>query len=150
MSEQYSDILNEIKDNDFFENVDINYKIEFMLKSINIIINESKNDVSKWEKIYNEYNVGYYNKAISEMCLNNINEALQSAENAKKYLSYIDVNNENITNYNMYKYNEEIMHINKLNFTVKQLSSQLLEIDKVVLNSDDTDSDNEKSDSDSE
>ena len=132
MSEEYDNIINEIKDNNFFENADIDYKIEFMLKTINIIIDETLYSVEKWTKQNKEYQVGYYNKAISEMCLNNNNEALESAYNAKKYLMEIDKNDKNSINYNMYKYNEKVMHVNKLNIIIKRLSSQLLDNDKAI------------------
>ena len=143
MSEKYNDVINEIKDNNFFENADINYKIEFMLKTINIIIDETSCSVKKWTTKNEEYQVGYYNKAISEMCLNNNNEALESANNAKKYLMEINKNDENSINYNMYKYNEKVMHVNKLNIIIKHLSLQLLDDDKAI-------SDDESDNNDSE
>lgn len=132
MSKKYENVLNEIKDNNFFENADINYKINFMLKTIDIIINETINDIDKLIKINKEYQVGYYNKAISEMCLNNNKDALEYAKNAKAHLMNIDINDKNSVKYCMYKYNEKIMHINKLNIIIKHLSSQLLDNDKAI------------------
>ncbi len=132
MSGKYDYIINELKDNNFLENADIDYKIKFMLKSINIIINETTIELSKWYTVYDKYTVGYYNKAISEMCLNNTKEALVSANNAKTNLMTIDINNENSIKYYMYKYTQEVTQINKLNSITKQLSSQLLDVDKVI------------------
>lgn len=134
MSDQneYADIINEIKDNNFLENVDIDYKLQFMLKTIDIIITDTTKLQLKWKYIYDQCEVGYYNKAISEMCLNNINEALINANNAKKYVMTINKNNENDMNYNMYKYNECVNQINKLNMIIKQLSNNMLKEDKIV------------------
>tara|TARA_Y100000389_G_C17471434_1_gene531611 strand:- start:10955 stop:11401 length:447 start_codon:yes stop_codon:yes gene_type:complete len=141
--DKYNNIINEIKHNNFLENVEIDYKIQFMLKTIDIIITETINEQSKWKLIYDEYKVGYYNKAISEMCLNNINEALINANNAKKYIMTINKDNENKMNYNMYKYNECINQINKLNLIIRQLSNNLLKEDKYVSEID-SDSDSDK------
>ena len=141
--DKYNNIINEIKHNNFLENDEIDYKIQFMLKTIDIIITETINEQSKWKLIYDEYKVGYYNKAISEMCLNNINEALINANNAKKYIMTINKDNENKMNYNMYKYNECINQINKLNLIIRQLSNNLLKEDKYVSEID-SDSDSDK------
>lgn len=141
--DKYNDIINEIKHNNFLENVEIDYKIQFMLKTIDIIIIETTNEQSKWKYIYDQCKVGYYNKAISEMCLNNINEALINANDAKKYVMTINKNNENEMNYNIYKYNECVNQINKLNMIIKQLSNNLLKEDKYVPEID-SDSDSDK------
>jgi hypothetical protein len=141
MSEKYDDIKNEIIDNDYFENSDLNYKIIFMSKAIDIIINETINDIDKLIIINKNCQVGFCNKAISEMALNDKYDVLSSAKSAKKYLIEIDINNEKSINFCMYKYNEKIIHINKSNIIIKNVLSQLLDNDKVISDDDEYNSD---------
>jgi hypothetical protein len=123
-------IINEITENNFLENVNIEYKLNIMLRTIDIIINEINDKINYWQDLYDKCEAGFFNKILLENCLNNTKETLISAKNAKKNIIIINKNNKTETNYNMYKYHLEITHINKLNLIIEDMASQLLKEDQ--------------------
>jgi len=130
----HDNIINEIKDNNFFENADDKEKLEFMSKSIKLIHTQSEQDRDKWKVVHDSFTPGYYNKAISKVCLNLSNSVLESAESASNYLNMINnIHDKKRVNYYMYKYNEEITNINKINTQIKDMSCNLLTEDKEIL-----------------
>jgi hypothetical protein len=129
----HDEIINEIKDNNFFENADINYKLNFMLKSIDIIINQSKQEYEKWNSIHDSYQPGFYNKAFSELCLHHAKDALESANSARNNIKKInDINNELEVKYYMFKYNKDVINVSKLNIIIKNISSKILTEDMEI------------------
>jgi len=130
----YDNIINEIKDNNFFENSDVREKLNFMLKSIKLIQKQSEQNRDKWKTLHDSFTSGYYNKAISKVCLNFSNDVLESANTAKNYLDMINnIFDKKKVDYYMYKYNEEIININKINSQIKDMSCNLLTEDKEIL-----------------
>ena len=146
------DVLKKLQENNFFmddSNKDnLKKKLDFMSESVNIVIEETEKQIIYWKTLYNKFESGYYNKAISELCLQNINTVLESAHSAKKYLSNIkDIDNDNQVTYWISKYQKEFNNINKLNMAIKETSKNLLTIDKLIddeISSSDSDSDIEK------
>jgi hypothetical protein len=97
-----------------------------MDKSINIIIKESTSKLEYWTKVFNSFEPGSYNRAISEICQVNAKHAVESAKIAKNKIMSIDTTDVANTNYNIDKFNEEINNINNINNLINHYSKCLL------------------------
>lgn len=132
-----NEIIEELENNNFFvDDSDVEVlkkKLNFMEKAINAVIKNTEEQKTFWKTLYDSYKPGYHNKAIAELCLNYIDSAMESSNNAKSYIFRIkDLNNNVEVGYYMSKYKKEFDNVNKYNISLKEIAKNILTEDKAL------------------
>ncbi len=126
------ELLEELQKTNYLNNANDDCKINFLLKQIKIIKNIASQNLLNWTEIYNinKNNDNFYNKMISDICITNINEQLDLANNLE--LDVLNLKNNNDKSIDYFIDNHIIHRIEYINFITAQISIELLSTDRLI------------------